>query len=655
MFYKRFCKGLTDKGTLVPWDTDFRELIDDPELDYYTSLFDYSDSHFKTFKSTKSVAGFKDVTTSVLLWDFDNEENLEEARTDAVALCTRLIRHGVDQKDIRIYFSGKKGFGVQVDTLDRFTVQEFKNICFNVANGLNFDKAIYNSNRIIRFKGTKHQTTGLYKYPLTFNQLTTFEIQDILVAATSLENITPDDFSAETIELPVSLNELRSKIPENIKTTVVRDIIETRDLDWKLKPKWLSNCKWALQNGFFQQGVRSNALVCLAATYKNQGFDQDIAYRMLKGVCELQAERNKCERFPDNELYNNVVQQVYSPSWQNGQYSCKEEGWLHDFCQSLGEHTCKHDEGELQVKKISSVLPEFKDMVVNIDKYTIKTGIESLDKALFITTNSYICLLGAPASGKTSLVLNMLNNASEAGIESVFCSFDMAHARLYEKLCYRETGMGRDQLFELFRQNREAEVDEVIEDKFKNVFIMPKAGSVKDIKAFISECNKQAKDRIKLVVIDYFELIQASGDNEVTNSKNISTELKTLVNEENVCVVLIVQPTKEALGQGPDKPLWNYSKIKGSGAIYQNARGIVSVWRSFATPKYAEKDKYIEVAVIKNDMGELSHHVLNWNGKRGLITECNETEKTRFEQWALEKKVEEEANDPWNNQKFKKS
>ena len=655
MFYKRLCKTLNDKGILIASTDNPNNYVDDKELDYYISFYEYNEKQYEKFKKDGSIAGIKDVSTTCLIWDFDNDD-VENSKVDAYSICTRLISHGIDQKDIRIYFSGKKGFHVSIDIDRRLNVQECKNICFALANGLMFDKVIYNSNRIIRLKGTKHQDTGLYKYPLTFSQLGSLNIEDIYGLAKDLNNINGDNFNAELVLLPDSIYKLRLKLATEIEEKPIRNILETKDLDWKLRPKWLSNCKYALQNGFFEQGTRSNALTCLAATYKNSGFDQEITYRMLKGVCEIQSKRNKVERFSDDELFNNIICQVFGPHWENGQYSCKDDGWLKDYCLSLGEHKCNHDtDKELIPSKFIDIHGSFKDYVLHIDQNTISSGLPSLDKALFMSTGSNILLLGSSGSGKTSVALNILENTSKMGVKSVFCSLDMARNRMFEKVCYKLTGLPREKLYQMFAENKEGPLMEELTEKYGNVHFMSKScPTVKDIRDYIIRCQEKDGERVKLVMVDYFERVTSEFSDEVISSKRIAGELQNLVNDLDICLITLVQPNKASLNNGIDDPLYSYVNIKGSSFIYQSARQILSLWRDFYSPHDFSRDKYMRMAILKNDLGELSTLGFTWNGKRGEIGELDDRDKTELEQWLKEKEEKNNHDDGWNKGGSKK-
>jgi hypothetical protein len=105
-----------------------------------------------------------------------------------------------------------------------------------------------------------------------------------------------------------------------------------------------------------------------------------------------------------------------------------------------------------------------------------------------------------------------------------------------------------------------------------------------------------------------------------------------MVNDLDVALVNLVQPHKNALSGGPDSPIYDYTKIKGSSYVYQSMRIIMSLWRPFYNPKSFENDRYMQMAVLKNDLGELCEFAFNWNGPKGEISEMEDFQRQEFEQ-----------------------
>lgn len=641
MQYRRLCEGLNDRGKLIPADADISKYVKlgNPFKDVYLSIYKYSDKHKEAFEKTGSVAGITDLTVDKLLFDFDDKEFPEKARQDAVALCHRLIEKGIDEEYINAYWSGGKGIHIEVNLAEDLTPEEFKAVTKNLTTGLEtYDSVVSNPSRIVRVPGSIHKGTQLYKTRLDLTELDTLSIDEIKVKA---KNFIPSIAPNQKIKLPAEIAKLKkfAEKPAEVKT------IDAPDLTMEGKPKFLTNCRYALQKGFFGAGERNTALLVLAATYRNQGFDEEHTYRLLKAVAEKQSKRTGQAKFDNTEIWTTIIKVVYSDSWRGGQYTCREPGnWLFDYCQSLGGHKCKHDEQEEDFKprKLSDIHASFKDYVVNIEKNTILTGIQSLDEKIFLSTGCNVGIIGAPGSGKTSIALDIVNNTSKAGVRSVLASLDMHSNRLFEKALYRVTGYDRETLYAMFRENREQEIMKKLEEEFGNVnFFHKSCPTVSDLREYIVACNEQdPTNKVKLVLLDYFERVTSDLSDDTAASKRVAGELQDLVNDLDICLVTLVQPNKMSLSGGPDSPIMSYTNIKGSSYVYQAFRIIFSLWRPFYNPKDFSNDKYMQMAILKNDLGELSELEFKWDGRRGKITEMEDEERIEFNQLLETKKMQ---------------
>lgn len=628
MHYKRLAHGLVTTGSLISTDSDLNKHITDIHTDWYTSIYEYNEEQYKEFQKVGSVKGVFDVTATQLTWDLDDKDDLERARQDALSLCRIIQSLNVPKNGFRIAFSGKKGFEVTLFLDDRIDVPQYKTAWKKLAGHLGTnDSKVTNPSRLIRIVNTKHPDTGKYKVPLTFDEL-----------STSVENI---------LELAKAPREIAShwgrlKLPPYYFQVEKKDALttNTKGFDLTNKPKFLTNCRYALQKGFFDVGNRSFSFLCLASTYKNLGFDLEHVYRLLKGVAELQAQKNSCQRYEDDKLYNEVVMQVFSPGWKGGQFSCRDkDNWLYTFCQSLGDHTCNHaTEDELEPKKFSDIHDSFKEYVTNIDKNTIYTGLPSVDKHVFLSTGCNASIIGASGSGKTSIGIELLNNTSKQGVISVCASLDMAKNRIFEKILYRLTGLDRDTLYATFRENKEGAIMEQLKQEFGNVYFFKKTcPTVADIKDYIMNVQDKTGEKVKLLVTDYFERIVCDISDDTASSKRVAGELQDLVDDLDICNITLVQPNKMALSGGPDSPIYDYTNIKGSSFLYQSFRIIMSCWRPFYHPKDFSKDHFMKMAVLKNDLGELAEMEFRWEGKRGLITELEDYERDELREMLAQK------------------
>lgn len=639
MQYLRLSEGFNNYN-LIPESEDIWKHIKTNDKDYYVSLFSYNDDHYNQWKKTKTISGIKDTTTNKLFFDFDDSTNIQNAKTDAVTLVSRLLASGIPQDKIQITFSGNKGFGVGVDTTSKFTPDEFKNVVFSLASDLKtFDKVVNDPNRIVRVVGTKHNKSGLYKIPLSLAQLTELNVEQIKDCAKSLDNVDMDIVKAW--KGPVSISESIETL--KVETKKEKEVIKVdHDLDMSKKPRWLSEAKYALQEGFFGAGERNTAFMVLGSTYKNQGFPKEIVYRMLKGVAEIQANRNSQERYSDTEIYNNIVEQIFSPTWKGGSYSYENTPLLQDVTKRLGLKVVTEEESPLvEVSDVSSI---FKKFATDIDKNTMKLGIEPIDREIRVTTSMLVELLAAPSAGKTSVSLNVLNSSSLNNIDSAFFSLDMGAPLVYQRLIQKHTGFTNKRLFEIYKNNEVKEIDriqQIVKQNYGNVKFCFRSGiTPTDMDLFITEQQEKTGRKVKLMVVDYLENIVTPYSDPTASTGYAAQFMKDLANKHEMTVLLLVQPQKHA--GDPSSELLSMRNIKGSGQIEQAGSVIFTMWRPGFGPKKPEEDKFLSIAVVKNRMGSLGKFDFAWDGLKGSITELDDEGKIELET-IIKRKIQERA------------
>lgn len=132
-------------------------------LGIYTSVWLYDSKDIDTTKRLGSI-----------YFDFDSDI-IEEAQQDTINLVTYLSEF-ISDAGIRIYFTGAKGFHVEVEAvtagitptntlpdLFRFIATELK----DKLSLSTLDFSVYDQRRMWRLPNSIHQKTGLYKIPIT--------------------------------------------------------------------------------------------------------------------------------------------------------------------------------------------------------------------------------------------------------------------------------------------------------------------------------------------------------------------------------------------------------------------------------------------------------------------------------------------------------
>lgn len=632
MNYIRLNTGLT-KYELIPDTEDVQSIVEhNREQDYYTSIYKYNEEQYQLWKINGSVSGIKDVITDRIIFDFDDINNPEIAKQDTITTISRLAQHGIPQEAIQLAWSGSKGFSLEVDIDKTLTVDEFKSITLSLAGDLKtFDKVVSDPSRIFRVVGTRHNKSGMYKIPLSVDQLTEMTIPAIRIMASNLDNI--DNSVCDgwaKVALPDSIYNLRNKKKEEAFTET-----EIEKLNIKDKPHWLTPAMYALQEGYFTEGQRSNALMILAARYRHQGFNKAIAYRMLKGVCEMQAVRNNVERFSDKELYNTVVESVYSPTWKGGQYA-KDHPFLVDIAKKMNLDVT--DEDATPMIAIKDVQKEFLDYAQNFEKNIVTTGITELDNNVMFLTSTHNGLLGQPGSGKTSLAIQWLEHISSIDSSALFYSLDMAKPIIYANMIKRVKALGFKEAMKLFKDGgREANIiAEQVEKKFRNVKFSFKTGSSPEsIRNDMKRHEDATGVKTKLLIVDYLECLAGPYSDATANTGFISNQMKDLASELGVCSVILLQTQKH--GGDISDPLESMKRIKGSSVIEQSASVVLTLWREGYNPSTVSQDKFMSFAAVKNRFGPLWRDDFYFKGSTGHIWNIDDIGREEIEELRQQK------------------
>jgi replicative DNA helicase len=381
----------------------------------------------------------------------------------------------------------------------------------------------------------------------------------------------------------------------------------------------------------------------MCATYKNNGFPKTMAFEMLKDVAERQGKRTDTEPHSAKEIWNNIVNSVYSPHWVGGIYSDKTDPLLIEIAQSLN---LKPDlDTALNNMTIGELKNKFVDYAKNITQNTVKFGIKEIDDNVFISTGMAVGILGAPGASKSTWAYNISENLSNNEQLVLFHQMDMFDAATYARLIGKHNNYSMKQCLEKILNG---DIDESmtksfeeVEKRFRNVIFDFRTGlTVEDIEQSLIDTEQKMGTKVKLLVVDYLEKIRGPYSDDTANSGFIAARLSDIAKKHNVCVLILLQPQK--IAGDPREELLTYTKIKGSGKIQQDLRVVMTIWRPGYNPRDNANDKYVSMEVVKNNMGGLHHFDFNWDGVRGEIKSMTKEEKVIFKSF-LERLKEEKA------------
>lgn len=136
--------------------------------------------------------------------DFDDENDFEQVRKnvkDAIFYFKLSFLYNIPEKLMRFYFSGKKGIHIIIPATvlgvepDKYLNHYYKQMALEATKMVmdgkqtgeisSIDPKIYDNRRLFRLPNSKHQSTGLYKIPLTADEVKNMPYAEILELAKS--------------------------------------------------------------------------------------------------------------------------------------------------------------------------------------------------------------------------------------------------------------------------------------------------------------------------------------------------------------------------------------------------------------------------------------------------------------------------------------
>ena len=628
--------ALTDYANLVKFE-EFQELSKNPpdNTPMYYSLFYYNDEQFKEFQKTRSLKGITNVKTDNLVFDFDSPD-MEQAKKDTATLVSRLKESGYTKDNFKIYSSANKGFHVHLKLDQELNPTQVKILATeHFGKGLeSLDLKVYDPQRIFRVPNSLNEKSGLFK-----NQLT--EAQLRLPVNVIKNDVCKVKKAQDHSMVPIKFDQSIVNVKERVKTVTKTTSKMTE------RPKHWLEYKWELLNATgLKAGERDESMMILAATCRGLGYNREITESFLNYFDQRYSTIT--EQDANETQVQEKLDSVFQEGWQGGTYTYKNNPWLKEYCKRIGVKVSQGKED--RIIRIGEVSEGFSEYIKNIEQNTIKTGIRVLDEEMPLTVGMNLGILGAPSSGKTALALSILKHTSKMGNVSVMASLDMHRNRLFEKLLLKESNFSRKELYAAYKSGKVDSVIDQIKKDYSNVWFYDRSSpTIDDIRSYVERVQEETGKKVKLVMIDYFERVGAEKSDDTAASKEVSGKIQDMLNDLDVCVVTLVQPNKMSMGGGPDTPLLSYNNIKGSSFLAQSFRSIVSIWRPFFNPQTKDQDKFMSMAILKNDLGEVGQFDFNWNGKAGAITEMSEEDENTLKLW-LDEKNNKKSNEGWGEQ-----
>ena len=325
---------------------------------------------------------------------------------------------------------------------------------------------------------------------------------------------------------------------------------------------------------------------------------------------------------------NKIAEFVYESPTKDEAISFAEKN-IFDISQTQDRSSLTH------IKEAAvEVMNKFE--TIQKDRTSLKglpTGFYGLDKITNGLQKSDLILVAArPGFGKTSLAMNIVNNAAlNAGAKVAIFSLEMPKVQLAQRSLCSVAYVSMEKALKGDLSIDEWQALWAANDKLSKAHIYVDDSSLNTAVEILSKCRRlKAEHGLDLIMIDYLQLMNASGkakDNRQQEISEISRSLKILAKELNVPVIVLSQLSRAVESRKDHRPV--LSDLRESGAIEQDADIVMFIHRSDMyndmEEKYPNQNSgtagvISEIIIAKHRNGALGSVPVKWIGEYTTFT-----------------------------------
>ncbi|MEO1204409.1 MAG: replicative DNA helicase [Pseudomonadota bacterium] len=283
----------------------------------------------------------------------------------------------------------------------------------------------------------------------------------------------------------------------------------------------------------------------------------------------------------------------------------------------------KGSRGRSGFRSLKQILPETVDRIDLLhqsdgDITGISTGFNEFDKMTAgLQGGDLVIVAGRPSMGKTTLAVNVAENAAIGGkVPTAIYSMEMPAQQLAFRMI---SSLGRVDMKHLrtgqFPDEDWSRINTAVQlMSDAPIFIDDTAGlSPTEIRARARRLQRE--HGLGLIVIDYLQLMQVPGntENRATEISEISRSLKALAKELDLPIIVLSQLNRSVEQRTDKRPVM--SDLRESGAIEQDADLIVFIYREEVYNPDTPKKGLADITIAKQRNGPIGDFLLTFVGR----------------------------------------
>ncbi len=272
---------------------------------------------------------------------------------------------------------------------------------------------------------------------------------------------------------------------------------------------------------------------------------------------------------------------------------------------------------------LKNLLPETIDKLDTLhstpgDITGVSTGFDGLDKLTAgFQGGDLIVIAGRPSMGKTSLALNIAENAAiGAGIATAVFSMEMSAEQLTFRMI---SSLGRVSQTKLrtgsFSDEDWSRINSAVSVMSSAPIFIDDSPALTPIEVRARARRLKREHDLGLIVLDYLQLMQVAGtkENRATEISEISRSLKALAKEIQVPILALSQLNRSVEQRTDRRPIM--SDLRESGAIEQDADAIIFIYREEVYDQDTPRKGIADIILAKQRNGPIGDILLTFLGE----------------------------------------
>ena len=212
------------------------------------------------------------------------------------------------------------------------------------------------------------------------------------------------------------------------------------------------------------------------------------------------------------------------------------------------------------------------------EQAVISSGFKDLDQIIDGFKPGQLITVGAGTGvGKSAFAVNLALNITKQGYKVGLWSFEMDKEEVYQRIISNITEISRTD--KLCLEERYNAVKEYFKENKHNIEVF--TDRIKDLGSFYLQCRKEAiGENMKVIIIDYVQLIHLSGfsgNNRVSEIELITKTLKNIAGELGITIIILSQLSREYQKRENKQPI--LSDLRDSGSIEQDSNLVLFLHR----------------------------------------------------------------------------